>query len=426
MRSRNIELKTHQDQSITTNLIMGKKSGLLSIDAFSKTVEDAKIKTTSGGLITMTCIFTLFSLIISEWRQFNEISINPELVVDRDRNLKLDINLDVTFPDLPCDIMSLDIMDVSGELQLDIANYGFTKIRLSESGEEIEKQEMKIGDDHELTGTDVAADYCGPCYGAKDQNGNDEKPLHEKTCCNDCLSVRKAYASVGWAFFDGKNIEQCEREGYVQKINDRLGEGCRVSGTAQLNRINGNIHFAPGASYSAPSRHVHDLSLYNRNKDFSFRHVINHFSFGPDVNSKYTADTLELSNHPLDSITSSPGGKDHLYSYFLKVVPTRYEYLNGTKLETNQFSSTYHDRPLTGGRDEDHPNTFHARGGIPGLFFHFEMSPLKIINKEAYGGSWSGFLLNVISAVGGVLTVGAVVDRGVWAADKVIRRKKDK
>ncbi|ODQ59326.1 hypothetical protein WICANDRAFT_33356 [Wickerhamomyces anomalus NRRL Y-366-8] len=405
---------------------MAKKSGLLSIDAFSKTVEDAKIKTTSGGLITVTCILTLITLIIGEWRQFNEISIYPELVVDRDHNLKLDINLDVTFPDLPCDLMSLDIMDVSGELQLDIAKYGFTKIRLTESGEEIGKEEMKIGDDQDLANSEVAADYCGPCYGAKDQNGNEGKAQNEKICCNDCESVRKAYASVGWAFFDGKNVEQCEREGYVKKINDRLGEGCRVSGTAKLNRINGNLHFAPGASYSAPSRHVHDLSLYNRQGDFSFRHTINHFSFGPDVNSQYTSEPLELSNHPLDGRVSPSGGKEHLYSYFLKVVPTRYEYLNGTVIETNQYSSTYHDRPLVGGRDDDHPNTFHARGGIPGLFFHFEMSPLKIINKEEYEGTWSGFILDVISAIGGVLTVGAVVDRGVWAADKVIRRKKDK
>ncbi|CCH42207.1 Endoplasmic reticulum-Golgi intermediate compartment protein 3 [Wickerhamomyces ciferrii] len=405
---------------------MAKKGGLLSFDAFSKTVEDARVKTTSGGLITVTCILTLFSLIINEWRQFNEITIDPELVVDRDRNLKLDINLDVTFPDLPCDIMSLDIMDVSGDLQLDVTNYGFTKIRLTETGEEIGEEEMKIGDDHGHADADIPADYCGPCYGAKNQDKNENKPQEEKVCCNDCDSVRKAYASVGWAFFDGKNVEQCEREGYVKKINDRLGEGCRVKGTAKLNRINGNIHFAPGASYSAPNRHVHDLSLYGKNKDFNFRHVINHFSFGPDVNSKYTAETLELSSHPLDGTNAIQGSRDHLYSYFLKVVPTRYEYLNGTKVETNQFSSTYHDRPLTGGRDEDHPNTFHARGGIPGLFFHFEMSPLKIINKETYGTSWSGFLLNVISAIGGILTVGAVVDRTVFVADKVIRRKKDK
>lgn len=403
---------------------MSKKGGLLSFDAFAKTVEDAKIKTRSGGFITLGCILTLLVLIFNEWSEFNEISIWPELAVDRDSNTKLDLNLDVTFPDLPCDLMSMDIMDVSGELQTDIQNYGFSKIRLDKQGREIEKSELMIGDD-ELK-KEVATDYCGPCYGAKDQGPNDEKPMSEKVCCNNCQAVRKAYAAIGWAFYDGKDITQCEEEGYVQRIQERLNEGCRVVGTAQLNRINGNLHFAPGASFTAPNRHTHDLSLYNQEGDRSFRHKINHFSFGPSVNSLYVSETQQLASHPLDSLEITQGGKDHLYSYFLKVVPTRYEYLNGTILETNQFSSTQHDRPLSGGRDEDHPNTIHARGGIPGLFFHFEMSALKVINREEYSTSWGGFLLNVISAIGGVLTVGAVLDRTVYAAHKALKSKKDK
>jgi hypothetical protein len=402
---------------------MSKKGGLLSFDAFAKTVEDARIKTRSGGFITLGCILTLLVLITNEWSEFNKISIRPELVVDRESNAKLDINLDVVFPDLPCDQMSMDIMDVSGELQVDIQNYGFAKIRLDPDGNEIEKSEMKIGDDEEQS--NVPDDYCGPCYGAKDQSGNEDKPQNEKVCCNDCQSVRKAYAAIGWAFYDGKDVEQCEREGYVKMIRERMGEGCRVTGTAKLNRINGNLHFAPGASFSAPQRHVHDVSLYSQDGDFSFKHKINHFSFGPSVNSLYAA-SVDVSSNPLDGVQATEGGKEYLYSYYLKVVPTRFEYLDGKILETYQFSSTYHDRPLSGGRDDDHPNTLHARGGIPGLFFNFEMSALKVINREDYQTTWPGFLLNVISAIGGVLTVGAVLDRTVYAANKALRTKKDK
>ncbi|KAH3667854.1 hypothetical protein WICMUC_005254 [Wickerhamomyces mucosus] len=402
-----------------------KGKGILSFDGFAKTVDDAKIKTTSGGLITLGCIITLIFIVIGDWNKFNEVIIRPELVVDRDRALKLDINLDITFPDLPCDLMSLDIMDVSGDYQVDIANYGFTRVRLDENGNEIDKSDLKIGDDKVDPQEDLPSDYCGPCYGAKDQSKNDELEQDQKVCCNDCESVRKAYATVSWAFFDGKNVEQCEREGYVERIKSRLNEGCRVHGTAQINRINGNIHFAPGASFSSPQRHVHDLSLYNQEGDFSFRHTVNHFSFGPEIESVHSSD-LKTSSNPLDGLVSNEGGKNHLYSYFVKVVPTRFEYLNGTVLETNQFSSTKHDRPLGGGRDEDHPNTLHARGGVPGLFFHFEMSSLKVINKETFGATWSGFVLNVVSAIGGILTVGALLDRGVYAADKAIRGKKDK
>lgn len=51
--------------------------------------------------------------------------------------------------------------------------------------------------------------------------------------------------------------------------------------------------------------------------------------------------------------------------------------------------------------------------------------PMKIINKEQYAKTWSGFILGVISSVAGVLMVGTVLDRSVWAAEKAIKGKKD-
>ncbi|KAH3685730.1 hypothetical protein WICPIJ_003298 [Wickerhamomyces pijperi] len=402
-----------------------KQKGILSYDAFSKTVDEARIRTRSGALITLGCVFTLIYLILSEWFTFNTVVIRPELVVDRDRALKLDLNLDITFPNMPCDVMSLDIMDVSGELQLDLVNVGFTKTRLDSQGNAISESVLTVGDDEVEKVAEVDAEYCGPCYGSKDQGQNEGKPRSEQVCCDDCEAVKKSYAAVGWAFFDGENVEQCEREGYVARVKNSIAakEGCRVKGTAQLNRINGNLHFAPGASFTSPQRHVHDLSLYNKIEDqeVSFKHEINHFSFGPAVKQ------LEKSaSNPLDGQIKTIGGKQHLYSYFLKIVPTRFEFLNGTVLETNQFSTTHHDRPLFGGRDEDHPNTLHARGGIPGLFFNFEMSAVKVINREQWSDTWGGFLLNVISAIGGIVTVGAVLDKGVYAANKAIKGKKEK
>lgn len=43
------------------------------------------------------------------------------------------VQLDVTFPGLPCGWLSLDAMDVSGELELDV-DHDITKRRLSSSG----------------------------------------------------------------------------------------------------------------------------------------------------------------------------------------------------------------------------------------------------------------------------------------------------
>lgn len=40
--------------------------------------------------------------------------VEPELFVDTSRNEKLRINLDIEFPKMSCEILHLDVMDVSG------------------------------------------------------------------------------------------------------------------------------------------------------------------------------------------------------------------------------------------------------------------------------------------------------------------------
>lgn len=401
---------------------------LISVDAFAKTVEDARVKTTSGGIITLICISVVLFLIRNEYLDYTSIITRPELVVDRDVNKKLDINLDITFPHVPCAMLSLDIMDVSGDVQIDVLKDGFQKYRILSNGEEklvenanllsnvpLEERAKGLKEGEEGT--------CGPCYGALSQDKNEH-------CCNDCETVRLAYASIGWAFYDGKDIEQCEKEGYVQLINTEIEnkEGCRVRGTAQINRISGNLHFAPGASSTKPGRHVHDLSLFSKPEgNFDFDHTINHLSFGNDPVTNAIIEKQSL--HPLDGQQQNLNIKYHLYSYYLKVVATRFEYLTEkfkSPLETNQFSAIFHDRPLKGGKDDDHQHTLHAHGGVPGVFFHFDISPLKIINREQYAKTWSGFILGVVSSIAGVLMVGSLLDRSIWAAEKAFRGEKDR
>lgn len=400
---------------------------LLSIDAFAKTVEDARVKTTSGGTITLICIIVVLFLIRNEYHDYTLIITRPELVVDRDINKKLDINLDISFPNIPCAMLNVDILDAAGDLKIDILKNEFQKYRILPNGDEILVEHPSLVDDTPL---EIRAKglqegetrECGSCYGGLPQDKN-------QYCCNDCETVRLAYAAKMWQFYDGKDIVQCEQEGYVAAINKEIDgqEGCRIRGSTQINRISGNLHFAPGASHTKPGRHVHDFSLYDQHPDkFNFNHKINHLSFGNDPVTNAQLDKQSL--HPLDDRAVALDKKYHLYSYYLNVVATRFEYLtskNSAPLETNQFSVISHDRPLRGGKDEDHQHTLHARGGFPGVFFHFDISPLKIINREQYAKEWSGFVLGVVSSIAGVLMVGSLLDRSVWAAEKAIRGKKN-
>lgn len=46
----------------------------------------------------------------------------------------MEIHLNVTFPRLPCELLTLDVMDVSGEQQVGVA-HGVNKVRLSPQAE---------------------------------------------------------------------------------------------------------------------------------------------------------------------------------------------------------------------------------------------------------------------------------------------------
>jgi len=113
---------------------MPAKGRFTRLDAFTKTVEDARVRTTSGGIITLTSLALILYLVMGEWRDYRRITVAPELVVDKGRGEKMEIHMNITFPRMPCELLTLDVMDVSGEVQSEVM-HGISKIRLSPRSE---------------------------------------------------------------------------------------------------------------------------------------------------------------------------------------------------------------------------------------------------------------------------------------------------
>jgi endoplasmic reticulum-Golgi intermediate compartment protein 3 len=112
------------------------------------------------------------------------------------------------------------------------------------------------------------------------------------------------------------------------------------------------------------------------------------------------------------------------YLYFLKCVSTHYHYLSSRPpFQTHQYSTTFHSRPLSGGKDPDHNSAVHSRGGVPGVFFVYDISPMRVIKREERGNSLGGFLAAVVGGVGGVLVLAGWIDRGVWEVERGLRKK---
>lgn len=388
---------------------MPAKSRFTRLDAFTKTVEDARIRTTSGGIVTLASLLLILYLSWSEWADYRRIIIHPELIVDKARGEKMEIHLNVSFPRVPCELLTLDVMDVSGDVQTGVM-HGVNKVRLRAEGEgggAIDSTSMQLGG-HEEGGAHLDPAYCGECYGAP-APANVKKP----GCCNTCAEVREAYASVSWSFGRGENVEQCEREHYSEHLDEQRREGCRIEGGIRVNKVVGNFHFAPGKSFSNGNMHVHDLETYfnpgQAGVEHTFTHNIHHLRFGPelpaDIVSRVGKKGLEWSNHhlnPLDGTDQKTDEKAYNYMYFVKVVSTaylplgwdrshnsklydvaeeliglgEYGYHDSGSIETHQYSVTSHKRSLAGGdgADQGHKERLHARGGIPGVFFSYVSS----------------------------------------------------
>lgn len=64
---------------------MPPKSRFTRLDAFTKTVDEARIRTTSGGIVTIVSLLVVVFLAWGEWTDYRRIVVHPELVVDKGR-----------------------------------------------------------------------------------------------------------------------------------------------------------------------------------------------------------------------------------------------------------------------------------------------------------------------------------------------------
>lgn len=380
-------------------------SKLRKFDAFGK-VDDAFITPSkAGGLISLAayCIMTI--LFIGEFRLFLRVRTEHQLTVDTTRGEKLQINVDITFPGMPCGWMSLDAMDVSGEIELDV-DHDISKLRLSAAGvplDEPEKHTMgPLSKLKDLSTKHANGTVCGDCYGAQHYVGQ---------CCNSCKEVREAYRKKGWSLENPDAIHQCHEEGFLSKITEHQGEGCHISGFLKVNKVAGNFHFAPGKSYQEGAMHVHDLVPFPT-REFDVSHVIHQLSFGEPYPGRRS---------PLDGVTKSrtrSGGgllSTGMHQYFLKVVPTVYTDARGTVIATNQFSVTENYKAA----DPSMPS-----GVLPGCFFFFDFSPIKVrLTEERM--SLGSFLTSACAIIGGVFTVSGLIDSFYYHGSQVIKKKQE-
>jgi len=125
-------------------------------------------------------------------------------------------------------------------------------------------------------------------------------------------------------------------------------------------------------------------------------------------------------HYPLDARERTVETGTGTHQYFLKLVPTVFSPLQGgLAIKTYQFSVTEHLRliePASAALEA-------AQGVLPGVFFNYELSPLRARIEVRRRSVWH-LLTRVCAVIGGVFVVMGVADALLFRAVEEMNKGK--
>ncbi|KAM5580283.1 hypothetical protein ABKV19_009837 [Rosa sericea] len=331
---------------------MGMKQALKSLDAFPRAEEHLLQKTQSGAFVSVVGLLIMATLFLHELRYYLSSYTVHQMSVDLKRGETLPIHINVTFPALPCDVLSVDAIDMSGKHEVDL-DTNIWKLRLNGQGH--------------IIGTEYLSDLVEKEHSQKHDDG---KEHHQENHLHGAFDLAA--------------------EELIKKVKKALddGEGCRVYGVLDVQRVAGNFHIS-----------VHGLNIFvaqmifEGSKNVNVSHIIHDLSFGP----KYPG-----IHNPLDGTERILHDTSGTFKYYIKVVPTEYRYLSKKVLPTNQFSVTEYYSPM-----KEYDRSW------PAVYFLYDLSPITVTIKEERR-KFLHFITRLCAVLGGTFALTGMLDRWMF------------
>ncbi|CCA73995.1 related to ERV46-component of copii vesicles [Serendipita indica DSM 11827] len=401
-------------------------SSFKAIDAFGKTLEDVKIRTRTGAFLTFLSIGIICLLTLIEFIDYRTVYLDTNIEIMKARDERLTVNMNITFPRVPCFLLSLDATDVSGEHMREVS-HNIVKVRLDSEGKPYPNQDHISDLRNEISRVkDIGKPgYCGSCYGGLEPEGG---------CCNTCEDVRKSYLDRGWAFSAPEHIEQCVREGWTEKIKVQANDGCQISGRVRIKKVASSLIFSFGRSFQANSFHAQELVPYLKDgliHDFGHHIETLQFQSDDEYDPRRANEAARLKKHlgvpkdPLNGFNShyakysgrrGPDITTYMFQYFIKVVSADFETLDHEHVSSHLYSYSSHTRNVGEAyhlKNTEGIETTHGYDAAPGLFINIDVSPMQVIHTEKRK-PFAHFLTTFCAIIGGVLTVASLVDSALF------------
>jgi len=186
--------------------------------------------------------------------------------------------------------------------------------------------------------------------------------------------------------------------GFVENtIKTPLGlsqEGCLFEAVFQINKVPGNFHVS-----------THSVDVQPDNYDFS--HEIHEISFGSKIRKISQKGIGSFNSLAGRAKLESNGLESH--EYIMKIVPTTYEELGGTKLIAYQYTYAYRSYGGRGGR------------AVPAVWFKYDLNPITVKYHETRPPIYH-FLTTVCAIVGGTFTVAGIIDSLVFSGLEIFKK----
>ncbi|XP_010688789.2 uncharacterized protein LOC104902637 isoform X2 [Beta vulgaris subsp. vulgaris] len=374
---------------------MGVKQAIKKLDAFPRAEEHLLQKTQSGAIVSIIGLVIMATLFIHELRYYLSTYTVNQMSVDLKRGEILPIHINMTFPSLPCDVLSVDAIDMSGKHEVDL-DTTIWKLRLSSDGHIIGTEFLT-----DLVEKGQAHDHAhSHSHGHAQDHGHDN---HKQEDSKDQPDHKDEHGDHKDKHEDSKqkiHLQSFDEdtENMVKKVKQAMadGEGCRIYGVLDVQRVAGNFHIS-----------VHGLNIFVAQMIFdgsnhvNVSHMIHDLSFGPSYPGIH---------NPLDGTVRILRGTSGTFKYYIKIVPTEYKYISKDVLPTNQFSVTEYFSPM-----KDFDRTW------PAVYFLYDLSPITVTIREERR-SFLHFLTRLCAVLGGTFALTGMLDRWMYRLVEMVMK----